>query len=595
VSGILAILDLAGDPSDAQMAARLLRCPSLQLRGPDGTGLTSDGPVSLGHTLLRTTHESIAESQPLSFDGRVWIVADGRVDARGDLIATLSEERASACSSDGGLLLRAYMRWGERCVDHLIGDFAFAIWDGRSRQLFCARDQMGIKPLYYSRVGRVLVVSSTIESIRRHAGVSNRLNDSAIRSFLLCGYNDEATTTTFYDIQRLAPGHTLTVKDGHITVRRYWTLPIDDISYRVTDAEYTDEIMRLTRVAVADRLRSNSVGVFLSGGIDSPTLAAVASELLPHEPGANPVHGFCLHFRSLLKDPEPAFAEAVARHLQIPIRFYATDRRIGWFPENVSKFPEPTLEILDGTASRQMYCDMAGHSRVAFYGEGPDNALRYEWAVYLRHLIKHGRRARFVRDVAKHVVAHRRVPLLASLPKIIRACLTSKKGDRASSPIVRSAPSVASRQSENLTSHPVKPRAYASLLTAQWQGLFESCEPAYTKVPMEVRHPFLDVRVLQFLLTVPTVPWSRSKHLFREAMRGKLPEKVRRRPKAPLAGDPIQEQILRLGPPPIKSSSALEQFADVSAIDTNTWHKPESMYVAARTAALSHWLEALQE
>jgi asparagine synthase (glutamine-hydrolysing) len=109
---------------------------------------------------------------------------------------------------------------------------------------------------------------------------------------------------------------------------------------------------------------------------------------------------------------------------------------------------------------------------------------------------------------------------------------------------------------------------------------------------MEVRHPFLDLRVLRFLLAVPTVPWSRSKYLFREAMRGKLPDTVRRRPKTPLAGDPIREQILRLGPPPIRKTPALEYFVNVSAIDTNTWHHPDSMYVAARTAALSYWLGA---
>src|SRR4029079_14398296 len=108
----------------------------------------------------------------------VWIVADGRVDARRDLVRALGVETESAAlrAPDVELILRAYLHWGEACVEHLLGDFAFAIWDGRRQQLFCARDHMGVKAFYYARVGRWFVFSNTLDCVRRHPDVSDRLH-----------------------------------------------------------------------------------------------------------------------------------------------------------------------------------------------------------------------------------------------------------------------------------------------------------------------------------------------------------------------------------------------------------------------------------
>ncbi len=104
----------------------------LTFRGPDAQQIWVDGPVGFGHTLLKTAEESETEHQPFSLDGATWIVADARLDARADLIAKLGNQsqRGLAAAADVELLLRAYLAWGENCVDHLLGDFAFAIWDG---------------------------------------------------------------------------------------------------------------------------------------------------------------------------------------------------------------------------------------------------------------------------------------------------------------------------------------------------------------------------------------------------------------------------------------------------------------------------------
>src|SRR5207245_9552075 len=136
------------------------------------------------------------ESQPFPLAGQMWIVADARVDAQAELIRELAArgEHVDKGVTDVELLLRAYGTWGEECVEHLLGDFAFAVWDGPRRRLFCARDHLGVKPLYYAHIGQSVVFSNTLDCVRLHPGVSTKLNDSALADFLLFGLNLEPGT-----------------------------------------------------------------------------------------------------------------------------------------------------------------------------------------------------------------------------------------------------------------------------------------------------------------------------------------------------------------------------------------------------------------
>lgn len=146
MSGIVGIVNLDGALVDRDLLWRMTE--HMSYRGPDDQEIWIDRHVGFGHTLLRTTFESETEKQPFSLDGKVWLTADARIDARADLIHELESKGGSDFKSanDAELILHAYHAWGEDCVKHLIGDFAFAIWDGRERRLFCARDQLGVKP-----------------------------------------------------------------------------------------------------------------------------------------------------------------------------------------------------------------------------------------------------------------------------------------------------------------------------------------------------------------------------------------------------------------------------------------------------------------
>lgn len=595
MSGILAILRTDGAPVDLPLVERLTK--SLRQRGPDEQRTWWGENVAFGHTLLRTTRESENESQPFSLDGRVWIVADARVDGRRDLVRALdgAAESVLGRASDAELILRAYLRWGEQCVERLLGDFAFAIWDGPGQRLFCARDHMGVRPLYYASVGRWLVIASALKALRLHPQVSDRLRDVAIADFLLFGWNQDAATTSFHDIQRVPPAHTLTWSDAGLTIRRYWTLPVEEPLYLRSDRDYVDQYRELVRQAVSDRLRTDRVSVLMSGGLDSSALAATALDVLGHVAAPEPVRAFTFVYDSLIPDSEREYAGMVSRHLAIPIHFYPLDQH-AWRPDAVIGTPEPTAMMTDRSTELRCYLEMAAHSRVAFYGEGPDNALLYEWQPHLKYLFRERRFARLAADVGKHLIAHKRVPILPTIPRMIR----DRRARADFEPVFPAwmAPDLVDRlqlmdrwRAFNVAAaspHPVRPRAYASLLTAQWQCLFETLEPAYTGVAMEVRHPYVDVRLLRFLLRVPALPWCRVKQLQREALRGVVPEAVRRRSKSPLAGSPDYERFRRHGLPTVRRSDALAAYGNRSKVSPS--HTVAAVDADCRLVALSHWL-----
>ncbi len=147
-------------------------------------------------------------------------------------------------------------------MERLSGDFAFAIWDGPQQRLFCARDQFGVVPFFYATIGKSLIFSNTLNCLRLHPEVSDRLNEGAIADFLLFSMNmDMATTTFFADIQKLPPAHTLIWSEGEVRVRRYWQLPeaVEYLRYQRPE-EYVEQFRELFERSVASRLRTNSAG-----------------------------------------------------------------------------------------------------------------------------------------------------------------------------------------------------------------------------------------------------------------------------------------------------------------------------------------------
>lgn len=597
VSGILMVVRTDGAPIEPSLPAALM--PLLAVRGPDGQSTRCGGDVALGHALLRTGADE-DDRQPLTLDGHTWIVADARVDARNDLIVQLGLDRhLASAASDAELILRAYLTWGVGCVNHLLGDFGFAIWDARSSRLFVGRDHLGVKPLYYAHVDRWIVISSVLECVRMHPGIRrDELNDAAVADFLLFGHKADHDTTAFRDIHRLPPAHTLTWCPSGMRVQRYWQLPVEE-PIRRTDAEYAEQFTHLLERAVADRLRTNRVAIFLSGGIDSTALAATAIRELGD---ADAVRGFTFVRGSLIDDDEGHYASIAARELRIRARCYDLDQCGGWPHFMTTAIPEPLADAVEAGAKTRAYADMAMYSPVAFFGEGPDNVMHYEWQAYVRHLWRAHKWGQLSADFVRFVRHHKRVPLASTIWH-----LGARSTDDRDTPQLPRwiAPSLVDRlqlrerwqrvmRGPRSSPHPTKPMAYSSLLDPLWHVVFDGVDPAYTGVPMDVRHPYLDLRLLRFLLRVPAIPWARDKHLFRYALSDRLPATIRKRPKAPLKGEPDYERGRRFELPPIRASEALERYGSSVRLLATGFRTAAEAEADLRFIALSYWLEQLR-
>ena len=266
----------------------------LERRGPDGTHAWAHESVTLGHSSLATTPEALIEVLPLN-DGnsRCTITADVRLDNREELIDQLELDAESRMIGDGELILRAYLKWGEDCVDHLLGDFAFAIWDPSKERLFCARDHMGMRQLIYHHApGRLFAFATEADALVAHPSVPQRINQGRIADYLDELEGLDLTSTFFEEVVRLPPAHLLSVDSDGLSLRRYWTLQPGHELKLETDQAYADAFLSVFTEAVRCRLRSaGPVGSMLSGGLDSNSVAAVAAALLA-ETGRGPLPTF---------------------------------------------------------------------------------------------------------------------------------------------------------------------------------------------------------------------------------------------------------------------------------------------------------------
>lgn len=598
MSGIVGIVNFDGELPDPLLLTRMT--DFLDFRGPDAKRTWIDGAAGFGHTLLRTTDESEREEQPFTFDDKIWIVADARIDARSELVSRLNAKgrAVSLDRPDVELILHAYGVWGQECPQHLLGDFAFAIWDGPFRTLFCARDHMGVKPFYYAEVGSIVIFSNTLDCVRLHPSISKRLNDQAIADFLLFDANQQDDTTYFAEIRRIAPAHSVTWTRAGCQVRNYWTLPVDEpIQYRRLD-EYTEQFRELLRQSVNDRLRNDRVGVFMSGGIDSPTLAATARDLFQERRGGGRLRAFSWVFDGI--DQERHYATMVAKHLEIPISFRdgnAEGIDSNW-EQTCIHTPEPPSNPLILTKDLMYHQSVAAHNRVVLYGEGPDTSLYYEWRQYLEFLAGRSSYLLLIRDVIRHAALHRRVPLLPTIPRMIRARAKEKLWDFGYASWLNrdfetrlDLPARWENVHRVKHVHPVRPRAYAALQDPQWVSMFEEQDPSVTGAPLEFRNPYFDIRLLRYCLAVPAVPWCRAKYLIRRAMRGSLPETVLRRPKAPLDPNPWEEFSRGSGFQPIVSGEGFQNYVDVERVPGGTPITNSTFKQGLRARRLNYWLK----
>lgn len=538
--------------------------------GPDRSSRWRDGDAALLHSLYAVSREDAGDAQPLTFDGAVWITGDIRVDGRRDLIAMLRQHGrdASAEQPDSALVLHAWHVWGEACAERLIGDFAFAIWDARAKRLFCARDQFGVCPLHYALADGMLIASNAVRAVRQHPGISETLDRRTMGDFLLIGFSDDRARGFFRDIQRLPPAHSLTFADGKFTVRRYWTPPAPDPNpKRRLAAEHIERFSAVFAEAVSDRIRSDKIALALSGGIDSPLVAAFAAK------GSAALTGYTSGFNWLIPDRERHYAGLVAHHLGIPFRPHSNDEGFlhpAGGPWRI--MPEPRFTLRYQSGHDLLDHALADGARMMLGGMGGDvlaAARPSRWADFAFG----GRWLRLAGDWRAHTRHFGyRPPLRLSL----RARLAGRRSAELSpmpdwiDPDFAIEQQLAERNAEIVHGHISTDPRVGMTEHAYWSELFVATGHEGTGLPLKIAHPFFDTRVLAEALALPVSPWLYDKAILRETAVPLLPERIVRRPKALAGGNPGFEGA-RQGIEPARQAiadcPAVEQFVSRKSID----------------------------
>lgn len=593
MSGFVGILNLDGARVERALLEQMTRF--LAARGPDEQRVWVDESIGFGHALLRTTFEADTEHQPCALDDQFWITADARIDGRTELCATLLAHGRSItrATNDAELILHAYAVWGTNCVEHLIGDFAFALWDVGRRKLLCARDQFGVTPFFYARINNSLLFSNTLNCLLLHPALSYRLNERAIGDVLLFGVNQDRTTTTFADIMRLPPAHSLIVANEQVRIARYWTLPEQvEIRYQ-SSADTVAQFRELFTQAIADRLRTVHVAVPMSGGLDSTSVAVTAKRQLAAQ-GANDLRAFTIAADHSGPDAERHYAGLVASYAGIPIEFVWSGASEEL--DSAEVMPEPGF-IAPSSGLAQIAQRVAGFSRVMLSGLGGDPIL-YPSSTFLLHLVRDLHWFRFAHVIAQSVWLRRELPPLyigGRLRYRLRRfppepfpnwlCDSFSKGL-----------DLESRWHQVHKQIELEDPRRGMAEAAYWSNMLSFGDPGYSGSPIKIRFPFFDVRLLKFMRTVPPTPWLVHKTLLREAMRGQLPEVVRTRPKTPLAASSgylhtrtsAPQWMLRLA-----DSKTLEPYIHRQAL-INVVNAPANRHAfqkAQYALTLAYWLE----
>jgi len=525
MSGLFGLVDLSGAPVEPELLKSLSEAAAY--RAPGGITLQVLEGAGLAHFALH------AQDRPV-FTSRISVLFDGRLDNRPELIARLALDPESP---DAGLVLAAYLEWGDSCPERLLGDFAFALWDAPRRRLLCAIDPLGIKPLHWARADSQLCFASDAVMVLRHPGVPDGYDEGQIAAYLAARCED-TTGSFFAAVHRLAPAHRLVCQDGQVRVERYWSPRTEEIRY-AQDEDYADHFRELFERAVTDRLRDagSFASIAMSGGLDSCSVAAVA-----HRSGAG-AHAYTFVFDRLPGCDERAYSRSMTEELGLSVE--PVEAESLWALESAGPLPHSPDTPFVGwrTCYQEIFLRMkARGSKVLLMGHGGDDLLRGSALVYAERLRRGDLSA--VREVTSHArrqgetvfrALYRQLlcpHLPAGADRLLRSALGKGERDKAAAPVCRTA-------AREIRTHLVEIPWYWRL--ANWH------DRNAAGFGIEVRHPFLDRRLFEYVLAVPGEQLFRlgsTKDLLRRAMRGILPESIRLR-SGKTAFSPFLDLVLR--------------------------------------------------
>jgi asparagine synthase (glutamine-hydrolysing) len=555
IAGIVAV-----DALSADERARLPRMRDvITHRGPDEAGLHEDACAGLVHRRLSIV-DLASGQQPLSNeDGSLWVAFNGEIYNHADIRPTLEAAgHRYRTRSDTETIVHAYEQWGDACVEHFRGMFAFAIWDAPRRRLLLARDRMGIKPLYWTLAGTRLVFGSEIKAILESGLVAAAPNEAAIPELLSTRYLS-GTETMFRGVHRLLPGHVLVFERGLVTTRQWWDVPAGahDPADRRSDAEMVAGFRERLEDAVRTRLMADvPLGMFLSGGLDSSAIAAVMARMLDR-----PLQTFSVAFADRAFS-ELGYARQVATAIGADAHevvvsdtdFFDALPRLVWHEDEPIAHPSSVPLYFVSRLARE-------HVKVVLTGEGSDELLagygKYPRAVanwragaawqltpepfraFVAGRLVPQLPGRLGRYAARSFLAMPRTPEamffdnFAAMGLRRQASLLAPAIGAQATPAAAYGPSRAYFDAPNGGSTVLDRLLYADLKTYLVELLMKQDQMSMA-ASIESRVPFLDHHLVEFAAALPPRMKLRgftTKWVLREAVQSILPREILTRPK----------------------------------------------------------------
>src|SRR3954451_8418117 len=573
---------VAADGRDVDPTGLDAMVDSLAHRGPDGRGVRVDGPVALGNRRLAIIDLAHGEQPIGNEDGSVVVVQNGEIYNHEQLREELRGRGhvfATRCDTEG--LVHAYEEYGDAFLERLRGMFAVAIWDRRRRRLLLARDRFGIKPLFWRAERGVLSFASELKALRLQPGFGTELDPAALEAYF--AFNSiPAPLSVFREVRKLPPGHLLTWSPGSAPEVRRWCRVAPAPAGAVRRGQGEEELAEELRERLRDSVRAHlvadvPVGVFLSGGVDSGTLAALAAEATDR-----PVRTFSVGFE------EASFDEL--EQARMPAQQYGTDHHeivlrpdaAGLLPEIVAAFDEPFADssALPTYAVSRL---AAEHVKVVLSGEGADE-LFGGYFTYVADVLAPWLRgpARAARPLVQRLPSSsRRVSLeykakrfvaAAALPPLERhhgwkEILSPQVRGELLGPGARPDPVdvLRARYAETAGAPALARLQDVDVGVYLPDDLLVKTDRASMAHSLEARVPFLDAEVSDLAFALPTrmkVRGLDKKRLLRRAVRPLLPEAVVDGPKRgfsipaaawlrgellPMARDLLSPEVLRRG------------------------------------------------
>ncbi|HLG29159.1 MAG TPA: asparagine synthase (glutamine-hydrolyzing), partial [Candidatus Brocadiales bacterium] len=409
--GISGIYNFKNRDEQVSKETLLKMCLTIRHRGPDDQGIFLDTNIGLGMRRLSIIDVAGGHQPIANEDKTVWIVLNGEIYNYLELREHLQKKgHAFSTRSDAEVVIHEYEEYGEACVEKLRGMFAFAIWDGNKEKLLIARDRVGIKPLFYTRINGSIVFASEIKAILSALGgqgIKREIDWRAFDAFFTLSYIP-APLTIFKDIYKLLPGHVIVCEKGQIRVKKYWDIYYQP-DYGKSEDYFIDGFMGLLEESVKIHLMSEvPLGAFLSGGIDSSTVVSLMARN-----NNSQVNTFSIGFGGNVGgyNDERQYARLVAQRYHTNQKeFEVKPDFITLMDELVGAFDEPFAD--DAMIPSYYVCKLAKeYVTVALSGLGGDELFGgYERYLGFSLSNKYERLPRFIRD---RIIA----PIINQLPE----------------------------------------------------------------------------------------------------------------------------------------------------------------------------------